>query len=113
MKLTIEFEREDDTRWMAEVVEFPGVMAYGSNRAGASTRVRALALHCLADMVAHAELDLPTSQREALDNPADALADLLWFPTGGGRPRPTWASTPSRRRCAGSDGWWRARPWRC
>lgn len=83
MKLTIEFEREDDTRWMAEAVDLPGVMAYGSSRAEASTRVRALALHRLADMVAHAELDLPTSQREALDRRIEEMersreSDLSW-----------------------------------
>jgi len=82
VKLTIEFEREDDTRRMAEVVDLPGV-AYGSSRAEASTRVRALALHRLADMVAHAELDLPTSQREALDRRIEEMersreSDLSW-----------------------------------
>lgn len=83
MKLTIEFEREDETRWIAEVVELPGVIAYGSSRAEASTRVRALALARVADMVAHGELDLPPSQREELDRRIEEMEgsnepDLSW-----------------------------------
>jgi predicted RNase H-like HicB family nuclease len=30
MKLTIETERETDGRWIAEVMEIPGVIVYGS-----------------------------------------------------------------------------------
>ncbi|NGZ28516.1 MAG: type II toxin-antitoxin system HicB family antitoxin [Magnetococcales bacterium] len=30
MIYTIEFEQEEDGRWLAEVMELPGVMAYGS-----------------------------------------------------------------------------------
>ena len=30
MKLTLECEREDDGRWLAEVAELPGVLAYGN-----------------------------------------------------------------------------------
>lgn len=58
MKLTIEFEREEETRWIAEIMELPGVMVYGSSRAEASTRVKALALNRVADMLAHGELEL-------------------------------------------------------
>ena len=31
MTFTVEFEREDDGRWLAEVLELPGVLAYGHN----------------------------------------------------------------------------------
>ena len=58
VKLTIEFEREDETRWIAEVMELPGVMVYGASRAEASTRAKALALGRVADMLAHGELEL-------------------------------------------------------
>lgn len=83
MKLTIEFEREDETRWIAEVVELPGVIAYGSSRAEASNRVRAVALARVADMVAHGELDLPPSQCEELDKRIEEMEgsnepDLSW-----------------------------------
>jgi len=38
MNLTIEIEREDDGRWLCEVIGLPGVMAYGQSRIwGANT----------------------------------------------------------------------------
>jgi hypothetical protein len=40
----IEFEREDDGRWIAEISELPGVMAYGATRDEAEAPVEALAL---------------------------------------------------------------------
>jgi predicted RNase H-like HicB family nuclease len=40
----IEFEREDDGRWIAEISELPGVMAYGATQAKAEAAVEALAL---------------------------------------------------------------------
>lgn len=55
-ELTIESEQETDGRWLAEVSELPGVMAYGTNRAEAVARVQALALHVLADRLEHGEL---------------------------------------------------------
>ncbi len=52
MSYTIEIEREDDGRWIAEVVELPGVMAYGQTREEAISRVRALCLRVLAEPMA-------------------------------------------------------------
>ena len=46
---TIEFDREEDGRWIAEVRELPGVMAYGSTKQAALRRVYAIALRTLAD----------------------------------------------------------------
>lgn len=43
MKLTVEIDREDDGRWMAEVPELPGALAYGRTRHQAVARVKALA----------------------------------------------------------------------
>jgi hypothetical protein len=34
MQLTLEYEREQDGRWLAEVPELPGVIAYGATAAG-------------------------------------------------------------------------------
>ena len=48
MRLTIETEREDDGRWLAEVMELAGVMAYGESREAAMTRAKALALRVVA-----------------------------------------------------------------
>ena len=49
MPLTIEVEQEDDGRWLAEVPEIPGVLAYGQSRGEAIERARALALRLLAE----------------------------------------------------------------
>lgn len=55
-KITIdEVEQEEDRRWIAEVLELPGVMAYGSSPDDAKARVRALALRVLADRLRHGE----------------------------------------------------------
>jgi predicted RNase H-like HicB family nuclease len=52
---TIEVEREDDGRWIAEVTELSGVMAYGQTRDEAVARAQALSLRVLADRLAHGE----------------------------------------------------------
>ena len=49
MKFKIEIEREDDGRWIAEVPELPGVMAYGATPEEARAKVQALALRVVAD----------------------------------------------------------------
>ncbi len=55
MKLTIELEQEEDGRWIGEVVELSGVLAYGKTREDAIARVQALALRVLADRMEHGE----------------------------------------------------------
>ena len=55
MPLTVEVEQEDDRRWLAEVPELPGVLAYGQSRDEAVSRVQALALRVLADRIDHGE----------------------------------------------------------
>lgn len=55
MPLSIEVEREDDGRWLAEVPDIPGVLAYGSTREEAIERVQALSLRVLADRLDHGE----------------------------------------------------------
>jgi predicted RNase H-like HicB family nuclease len=55
MPLTVEVEQEDDGRWLAEVPEIPGVLAYGPTRAEAIERVQALSLRVLADRLDHGE----------------------------------------------------------
>jgi predicted RNase H-like HicB family nuclease len=46
---SVELEREADGRWIAEVVELPGVLAYGSSQDDAIAHVQALALRVVAD----------------------------------------------------------------
>jgi len=51
----IEVEREEDGRWLAEVVELPGVMAYGDDQEAAVSKVQALALRVIAERLEHGE----------------------------------------------------------
>jgi predicted RNase H-like HicB family nuclease len=52
---TVEIEREDDGRWIAEVPGLPGVLAYGQDRNEAVARVQALALRVIAERLEHRE----------------------------------------------------------
>jgi predicted RNase H-like HicB family nuclease len=49
MKLSVEFEREQDGRWIAEIPELPGVMTYGATREECREKVDALASRVLAE----------------------------------------------------------------
>jgi predicted RNase H-like HicB family nuclease len=53
--MTIEVDQETDDRWLAEVVELPGVMRYGPTRDDAISRVKILALRVLADRLEQGE----------------------------------------------------------
>ncbi len=58
MVVRIELEREDDGRWIAEVLDLPGVLAYGSSRDQALAAVQVLALRVIADQIEHGEANL-------------------------------------------------------
>ena len=51
----IEIEREEDCRFLAEVLELPGALAYGATAEIALARAQALALRVLADRLEHGE----------------------------------------------------------
>lgn len=53
--MRIEIEREEDGRWLSEVPDLPGVLAYGTTRDEAVARVKALALRVLADRLENGE----------------------------------------------------------
>jgi predicted RNase H-like HicB family nuclease len=55
MTLTIETEQEEDGRWIAEVPELPGVMAYGTTRTEAMAKAEVLALRVFAEQLEHGE----------------------------------------------------------
>ena len=55
VQLSIEVEQEEDGRWLSEVPELPGVLAYGQSRSEAVVRVQVLALRVLADRIEHGE----------------------------------------------------------
>jgi predicted RNase H-like HicB family nuclease len=54
-RLHIEFDREDDGRWIADVRELPGVLAYGRTKEEARDAVVALGLRVIAERVEHHE----------------------------------------------------------
>ena len=56
MQFTIEIEQETDGRWIAEIPQLPGVMAYGDTAADAAHRAQALALRVVAERIEHGEL---------------------------------------------------------
>ena len=53
--LKVELEREVDGRWLAEVPQLPGVLAYGATRDEALAKAEALALRVIADRLEHGE----------------------------------------------------------
>jgi predicted RNase H-like HicB family nuclease len=55
MRYRVETERETDGRWLAEVIDLPGAMAYGKTRDEAVAAVEALALRIIADRIEHGE----------------------------------------------------------
>lgn len=55
MHYTVECERETDGRWIAEVVDLPGVLAYGDTADAAAAKAQVLALRVLAERLEHGE----------------------------------------------------------
>lgn len=51
----VEVEQEIDGRWIAEVPELPGVLAYGQSREEAVRKAQVLSLHVLAERLEHGE----------------------------------------------------------
>jgi predicted RNase H-like HicB family nuclease len=62
MKLRVEFDRQTDGRWIAEIRELPGVLAYGKTCAEALAAVEALALRGIAHRIKNGEIEpVPSS----------------------------------------------------
>ena len=55
MNYTIELEQEEDGRIIAEVIELPGVLAYGNTKEEAIAKAQALALYVIAERLEHGE----------------------------------------------------------
>lgn len=55
MHYAIDVEQEDDGRWLAEVMDLPGVLVYGQTRKEAVARAQALALRVVAERLEHGE----------------------------------------------------------
>jgi len=57
MNYGLEIEQETDGRWIAEVPDLPGVMAYGATAHEAMVKAEILALRVLADRLEHGEAE--------------------------------------------------------
>lgn len=55
MHLKIELEQEDDGRWIAEIPQLPGVLAYGTSPDDAAAKAQILALRVMAERLEHGE----------------------------------------------------------
>ena len=53
--MKIEVEKESDGRWLAEIPDLPGVMAYGASKSDAVAKAETLALRVIADRMEHGE----------------------------------------------------------
>ncbi|WP_414039523.1 type II toxin-antitoxin system HicB family antitoxin [Acidithiobacillus sp. M4-SHS-6] len=56
MRLHVEYEQEEDGRWIAEIPELPGVMCYGVSRTDAAAKVEAMALRAIAERLDEGEM---------------------------------------------------------
>ena len=56
MNFIVETEQEEDGRWIAEVLELPGVLAYGQTLEQARAKAQALALRVVAERPEHGEI---------------------------------------------------------
>jgi predicted RNase H-like HicB family nuclease len=57
LSLNIEIEHENDGRWIAEVVDVPGALAYGADMQSAVRGAKAIALSVLSDRARSEEID--------------------------------------------------------
>lgn len=55
LQFKIETEQEEDGRWIAEVIDLPGVLVYGATKDDAVSKAQALALRAIADRIEHGE----------------------------------------------------------
>ena len=63
MNLDVELEQETDGRWIAEVPDLPGVLAYGHSRETALAHAQALAVRVLAEWAREARERIPPIAR--------------------------------------------------
>jgi len=61
LQLSIETEQEVDGRWIAEIPEVPGALAYGQTEKEAISKASAIALRALADDVERSQQQPPSS----------------------------------------------------
>ena len=55
MRLTLEYEQEKDGRWLAEVPQLPGILAYGISANDAMAKAESFALRVIAEQLENRE----------------------------------------------------------
>jgi predicted RNase H-like HicB family nuclease len=93
--LSIELEREDDGRWIAEALEISGVMCYGTTREEAIGNTERLAIEVIADRIAHGETPASSQERQH-GSVRGVRATGIPTATGGLSARPAALSTGCR-----------------
>jgi predicted RNase H-like HicB family nuclease len=73
MNFVIEYEQETDGRWIAEIPEIPGVLAYGVTPQQAGAKVKALALRVVAERIEN-EVSIPGINSIVFTNRNDPVA---------------------------------------
>jgi predicted RNase H-like HicB family nuclease len=73
VNLTIDLDREEDGRWIAEALELPGVMCYGQSRNEAIANAERLVIEVIADRIAYGELP-PSALNVSFTIPEEQLA---------------------------------------
>ena len=73
MNFDIVFEQEEDGRWIAEITEIPGVLAYGVTPLQAGANAKALALRVLAERMEN-EVSIPGINSIEFSNHYEPLA---------------------------------------
>jgi predicted RNase H-like HicB family nuclease len=61
LRFIVETELETDGRWIAEIPQVPGALAYGKTREEAVNKAYAIALRSIADDVEHSRQEPPNS----------------------------------------------------
>jgi len=61
LQFTVETELESDGRWIAEIPQVPGALAYGKTKEEATNKAYAIALRSIADDVEHSQEEPPNS----------------------------------------------------
>lgn len=55
MRLTLEYEQEEDGRWLGEVPQLPGILTYGVSVSDAVVKAESLALQIMAEQLENRE----------------------------------------------------------
>jgi len=61
LRFVVETEIETDGRWIAEISQVPGALAYGKTQEEAINKAYAIALRSVADDVEHSQQEPPNS----------------------------------------------------